>query len=129
LEARFFKDAKQPHVRRKEATIRALRIRENIRKEYTDKKSGKSYGSGSNDPASKAAARENNASASKEKNGITGEQKKSSCPLCGKFGHKTKRSRHCTFSTFKPKLKNGKFRILRVVLCMYSLFTHTISRY
>jgi len=104
-----YKNDKLPEVRRREAVARAVRIRENIRKEYTDKKAGRSYGSGCNDPASKAAA--------KEKNCKT-KLKKHSCPHCGKLGHVTKRSRFCTFTTWKEQLKFGKSRQINVSTLM-----------
>ncbi len=74
------KYAKQPHVRRREAKIRALKIRDNIRKEYVDKKAGRSYGLGCNDPLQKAIGNVKNS-----KTGI----EKPVCPHCGKIGHKT----------------------------------------
>jgi hypothetical protein len=45
---------KQPHVHKWEAKVQALKIQENIRREYIDKKAGKSYGPGINDPSQKA---------------------------------------------------------------------------
>jgi hypothetical protein len=92
--------SKQPHVRQREAKVRALRIRENIRKEYADKKAGKSYSSGCNDPFEKAKE--------EKKMGETKEEKLP-CGHCGKKGHSTTRSRYCTFTTYSPKLKKGKF--------------------
>ena len=96
----------QPHVRRREAKVRALKIRENIRREYVDKKAGKSYGSGCNDPSQKEPGKKTN-------NRKSGEEKRP-CSHCGKLGHTTTRSQHCTFTTYKPKKKEGKFCLASV---------------
>ena len=110
---------KQPHVRRREAVVRSVKIRENIRREYENKKAGKSYGSGCNDPSQKAQ---------NEKKPVS-EKKKAICGFCGKVGHSTRRSRQCTFTTFKPKLKCGKSRPSNVTVTMYPSLTHTIYQY
>ena len=54
----------------REAKVRALRIRENIRKDYADKKAGKTYSSGINDPT---------------KSESTAKEMKT-CSFCGKNG-------------------------------------------
>jgi hypothetical protein len=33
---------------------------------------------------------------------------KTTCQFCGKVGHKTRRSKHCTFTTKKPETEKGK---------------------
>ena len=106
----------QPHVRRREAKVRALKIRENIRREYVDKKAGKSYGSGCNDPSQKANEKGVNTKCKEDK---------PTCKLCGKLGHTTTRSRHCTSTTYVPKVKKGTLILQNVALAMYLYFTHT----
>jgi hypothetical protein len=78
---------------------RAVRIRENIRKGYVDKKAGKSYGSGCADPAQKGA--------DAMKDNDKKREKKPPCSHCGKIGHSTRRSQHCTFTT-QPQAKGQK---------------------
>ena len=95
----------QPYVQRCEAKIWALKIQENIRREYVDKKAGKSYGLGCNDPSQKALGKTNNCKSGEEKR---------PCSHCGKLGHTTTRSQHCTFTTYKPKKKEGKFCLASV---------------
>jgi hypothetical protein len=108
----------QPHVRRREATVRSLKIRDNIRKEYVDKKAGKSYGSGINDPSQKVSGDNTNV-----------KKKKPPCQYCGKSGHKTRRSRYCTQTTYVPEKTIGKFCQDNVLALMYTFVTHTILRY
>ena len=84
----------QPEVRRRQAAGRAIKIREKIKKLLEDKKEGKSYGSGMNDPSKK------------EKKGR--KFNTSICQFCQKVGHSRKSSKDCTFSTYKPKKKKGK---------------------
>ena len=62
--------------------VRLIKIRENIRREYEDKKAGKSYGSGCNDASEKAKGEKTPASV----------KKKALCGFCGKVGHSTRRS-------------------------------------
>ena len=101
---------KRPEVRRREAVVRSIKIRENIRREYEDKKAGKSYGSGCNDPSQKAKEKGDKKPASVNKKAI--------CGFCGKMGHVTRRSQQCTLTTFKPKLKCGKSRPSNVTVPM-----------
>ena len=99
--------ALRPEVRKQGAVARALKIRENIRREYTDKKAGNTYGSGSNDPSAKA--KEDKASKAQRR-------KTTICEFCQKVGHKTKRSKHCTFTTAGGGKEKGKNRRLNVVV-------------
>jgi hypothetical protein len=101
--------AQRPEVRKQSAIARAVKIRENIRREYCDKKAGKTYGSGSNDPSAKANEDDMENSCSKKK-------PKAVCPFCQKVGHKTRRSQYCTFTTAKPATKKGKNHRLNVVV-------------
>jgi hypothetical protein len=96
----------RPEVRKQAATARAIKIRENIRREYCDTKAGKTYGSGSNDPSAKA----------NEENGCSKKKGKAICPFCQKVGHKTRRSKYCTYTTAKSATKKGKNRRLVVVV-------------
>jgi hypothetical protein len=96
---------KRPEVRRQNATARAVKIRENIRREYCDKKAGKTYGSGTNDPSAKA----------NEETGCSTKKVKAICPFCQKVGHKTRRSKYCTYSTAERSTGKGKNRRLNVV--------------
>ena len=107
-------------MRKREAKIRALKIRDNIRKEYVDKKAGRSYASGCNDPSQKEVKNVKNC-----KTGV----EKPVCPQCGKIGHKTSRSRNCTFTTYQPHIKEGKFCLENVAVTMYPNLAHTINRY
>jgi hypothetical protein len=113
---------KQPHVRRREAMVRALKIRENIRKEYVDKKAGKSYGSGMNDPSQKAA---------KEGDDVKKptKPKKPPCAHCGLKGRSTTRSKKCLLTSYVEKLKEGKFHLANVHRPKYRNFAHTTVRY
>ena len=83
-------------MRRRQAAGRAVKIREKIKKLFADKKEGKSYESGMNDPSKKE---------NKSKKVNT-----SICQFCQKVGHSRKSSKECTFTTWKPKIKSGKFR-------------------
>ncbi len=98
---------------------RALKIRENIRREYVDKKAGKSYGSGINDPSQKAAEEGDNVK----------KPKKPPCAHCGLQGHSTTRSKKCLFTTYVEKPKEGEFRLANVHLPKYRNFAHTTVRY
>ena len=98
----------RPEVRKQSAIARAVKIRENIRREYSDKKAGKTYASGCNDPSVKADEGEG-------EKGCTTKKGKVICPFCQKVGHKTKRSKYCTYTTAKPATKKGKFSHLNVV--------------
>jgi hypothetical protein len=89
--------AKLPAVRRRHAAQRAIKIRENIRKVLQDKKAGKSYGSGINDPSKKDRCKEK------------------ICPACKKVGHIRKNHRDCTFSTYSKKKEKGEFGLENVV--------------
>jgi hypothetical protein len=102
--------ALHPEVRKQNAVARALKIRENIRREYTDKKEGKTYGSGSQDPSAKAKEED------QEKGSTSKRKEKPVCQFCQKVGHKTKRSKYCTYSTPKEATENGKNRQLIVVV-------------
>jgi hypothetical protein len=93
-----------PAVKRRNAAIRAIRIRENFRKLLADKKAGKSYGSGINDPSKT------------ESDGDT--KPKPRCKSCGKIGHSKRTHRDCTNSTYVPKKKPGKFRQVHVTVPM-----------
>jgi hypothetical protein len=106
-----YKYNEEPHVRRQEAMVRSLRIRENIRREYQDKKAGKSYGLGCNDPSQKAEGE-------KAEGGKKPAKKKALCGFCRKMGHSTRRSSQCTLTTFVAKLKCGKSRPSNVTLHM-----------
>jgi hypothetical protein len=99
---------KRPDVRRRSAKGRALKIRENIRREYVDKKAGKTYGAGSNDPSAKL----DKSTGNKKQKRTT---KSRICEFCGKKGHSTKRSKNCTYTTSKDKVKAGKFRPIGAV--------------
>ena len=96
----------RPEVRKQAATTCAIKIRENIRREYHDKKAGMTYGAGSNNPSAKANE-EGNTKTRKEK---------PVCPFCQKVGHKTRRSKYCTFTTAVPVAKKGKKSQLNVVV-------------
>ena len=74
---------------------------------FTDKKAGKTYGSGSNDPSAKAT--DDKASKARQR-------KTAVCEFCQKVGHKTKRSKHCTFTTAVGGTGKGKNRRLNVVV-------------
>jgi hypothetical protein len=113
---------KQPHVRRREAMVRALKIRENIRKEYVDKKAGKSYGSGMNDPSQKASEESDDVKKPPK-------PKKPPCAHCGLKGHSTTRSKKCLLTTYVEKKKEGKFRLANVHLPKYPYFAHANGRY
>jgi hypothetical protein len=92
----------QPEVRRRQAAGRAIKIREKIRKLHEDKKEGKSYGSGMNDPSKK-----------EDKNG---KKNTNICEHCKQVGHSRRSSKKCLLSTWKPKKKkSGKFRQANVV--------------
>jgi hypothetical protein len=99
----------------------SLKIRENIRREYEDKKAGKSYGLGCNDPSQKAKEKGDKKPASDKKKGL--------CGFCGNMGHVTRRSKECTFTTYKAKLKCGKCCLANVTVPMYPYSTHTIYQY
>jgi hypothetical protein len=108
-------DARLPAVRRRQAAQRAIKIRENIQKVLQDKKAGKSYGSGINDPSKKGAS----------ESGIKVPAKKLGsemkiCPSCKKVGHSQKNHCDCTFSTYSGKKERGKFDLENVVVPMYS---------
>jgi hypothetical protein len=109
--SRRYKYDREPHVRRQEAMVPSLRIRENIRREYQDKKVGKSYGSGCNDPSQKAEGET-------AEGGKKPAKKKALCGFCGKMGHSTRRSSQCTLTTYVAKLKCGKSRPSNVTLHM-----------
>jgi hypothetical protein len=91
----------QPEVRRHQAAGHAIKIREKIRKLFKDKKAGKSYGLGMNDPSKKEC---------KGKKENTNE-----CNHCGKIGHSRRSSKDCTFTTHKNKKKSGKYGLTDVV--------------
>jgi hypothetical protein len=99
---------KLPAVKRRNATARAIRIRENFRKLIQDKKAGKTYGSGINDPSKK------------EEQGAGETKQKLPCKHCGKLGHSMKTHRDCTFSTYRVRKKKGKLRQKNVTVPMSS---------
>jgi hypothetical protein len=105
--------AKLPAVRRRQAAQRAIKIRENIRKVLQDKKAGKSYGSGINDPSKKENSDSGTKVLSKAKR-----MKTKICPSCKKVGHIRKNHRDCTFSTYSAKKDKGKFDLKNVVVSM-----------
>jgi hypothetical protein len=98
-----------PAVRRRSAAARALRIRENFRKLIEDKKKGKSYKSGMNDPSK---GEETGTGDTETGTGDT--KRKRQCKSCGKIGHTMRSHRDCTNSTYKPKNKQGKFNQMSV---------------
>jgi hypothetical protein len=82
-------------VRRARCLVRALKIRENIRKVLQDKKDGKTYATGMNGP--KLAKKP------KKEKGTT--KPSVPCSHCGKLGHKMRTHRDCGESTYKKKGK------------------------
>ncbi len=70
---------------------RALKIRENIQREYVDKKAGKSYRSGMNDPSQKAGKEGDDV----KKPTKPTKPKKPPCAHCGLKGHSTTTSKKC----------------------------------
>jgi hypothetical protein len=110
----------QPEVRRRQAAGRAVKIREKIRKLFEDKKAGKSYGSGMNDPSKKEAK--------------AGSKNTNICEFCKKVGHSRKSSKKCLFTTWKPKkakpkAKPGKFGHPSVVRPKYQNLTSRPVQY
>jgi hypothetical protein len=106
-----------PAVRRRRASGRAVRIRENIKKVLQDKKKGKSYGSGINDPSQA------------EEKCKPKKQSKSICPFCGKIGHSRQRHRDCTFTTYVAKAKKGRLSHVNVAFVKYEKLARQISPY
>jgi hypothetical protein len=90
----------QLYVHKCNAMARAIRIWEKIRREYVDKKAGKSYGLGSNDPAQKAT----DAMGDNHKK----DEEKPPYRHCGKVDHSTTRSQHCTFTTYNLQAQGKK---------------------
>ena len=94
---------RKPEVRRKAATARAVRIRENIRKTLEDKKVGKSYATGQGGPG-------------KEREATTSKKRKPKkidmsirCKHCFLFGHQQRKSKACGRTTYKKKGKKVRF--------------------
>jgi hypothetical protein len=83
--------------------------------DHQKKKKIQPYGAGSDDPSSKQ---------SKDKDG-SGRKLRATCQLCGKVGHKTKRSRKCTYTTWRPeenKGENRRFHVVRWVVLYVNIF-------